>query len=218
MDSDYAGDTTYRKSVTGIALRMAGGTILYCTKFQEVVAMSSTEAEFIAAAEAGKQILYIRSILEEISVPQHEATTLYEDNQGALLMANAQKPTKRTKHMDTRHFALQDWVNRDLLTLKHITTQDNYADAMTKALSTTLFYRHMDFIQGRVIPAYAYAHKQWQQPCNLRLKQQHNHIRLLVIANHSTQDNTLSPSSEQGRELCRIQGKPHIKGISPFFR
>ena len=126
------------------------------------MALSTSEAEFIAAAEAGKQILYIRSILDSIGIPQEASTTLYEDNQGALLMDNAQKPTKRTKHMDIRHFALQDWVNQDLLTLKRITTSDNYANVMTKSLHKSLFYKHMNFIQGKIIPQYSYAHSLWK--------------------------------------------------------
>ena len=101
VDSDYANDTTHRRSVSGIAIKMAGGTIFYKTAFQATVALSSTEAEFIAACEAAKIILYIRSILDDINVRQESATTLYEDNQGALLMANSGQPTKRTRHMDT---------------------------------------------------------------------------------------------------------------------
>ena len=143
VDSDFAGDTTHRKSVSGIILRLAGGTIFYKTKYQDTIAMSSTEAEFTAAAEAGKYILYVRSILEQIGVSQQLATVLYEDNQGALLMANAQQPTKRTRHMDIKHFALQDWVMNDLIRLQRINTLDNYSDVMTKATARVLFYRHM---------------------------------------------------------------------------
>ena len=157
-DSDHATDSTHRRSVTGIIHHLARGTVHYKTKYQDIVALSASEAEFIAAAEAGKQILYLRSVLEDIGLPQTEATTLYEDNMGALLMANAQKPTKRTKHMATRHFALQDWVNTDLIILKRINTSDNYADAMTKALPRILFYRHMEYIQGKTISPYAKRH------------------------------------------------------------
>lgn len=157
-DSDHATDSQHRKSVSGIVHHLAGGAVHYKTKYQDVIALSTSEAEFIAAAEAGKQILYLRSILEQIGIPQQQATTLYQDNQGALLMANAQKPTKRTKHMDTRHFALQDWVDRDLIVLKRITTSDNHSDAMTKALPRILFYRHLEYIQGKVIPTYALQH------------------------------------------------------------
>ena len=74
--------------------------------FQSTVALSSTEAEFIAACEAAKIILYIRSILEGINITQEKATTLYEDNQGAIFMENSGQPTKRTRNMDTKHFAL----------------------------------------------------------------------------------------------------------------
>ena len=71
-------------------------------------------------------------------------------------MANAQHPTKQMKHMDLKHFGLQEWVQKDLLILHRINTSDNYADALTKALARTLFHRHMNFIMGRIVPEYAY--------------------------------------------------------------
>ena len=144
VDSDYANDSTHRKSVTGIAIKIAGGAIFYKTNFQSTVALSSTEAEFIAACEAAKVILYLRSILDDVNKRQDIATTLYEDNQGALLMANSGQPTKRTRHMDTKHFALQQWVDQDLLSLKRINTADNESDLMTKNLGRSLFYRHTE--------------------------------------------------------------------------
>ena len=162
VDSDHAGDTTHRKSVTGIIHRLAGGTVHYKTKYTDIIPQSSTEAEFIAAVEAGKQILYLRSILDEINMPQESATVLYEDNQGALLMANAQQPTKRSRHMDIKNFALQDWVKRDLILLKRISTKNNYSDAMTKSLQRILFYRHMNYISGKYIPDYAKQTRQTQ--------------------------------------------------------
>ncbi len=153
-DSDFAGDVSHRKSITGVVIKLAGGSVLYRTLVQQVQALSSTEAEFTAAAEAGKYILYLRTIMEEIGLMQEEATVLYEDNQGALLMANAQKPTKRTRHMSVKTFALQDWVSHDLISIQRINTSDNYSDSMTKALGRTLFYRHNDYIMGRIVPEY----------------------------------------------------------------
>ena len=91
-----------------MCIHLAGGPILYKTHFQPSVALSSTETEFVAACEAGKYILYPRTILQEIGLEQEHATILREDNQGALYMANAQKPTKRCRHMETKYFALQD--------------------------------------------------------------------------------------------------------------
>ena len=135
-------------------MRLAGGTILYRTKYQDTIAQSSTEAEFIAAADAGRHILYVRSILEQIGIPQQDATILYEDNQGALLLANAQQPTKRTRHMDIKHFILQQWVENDLIILKRIATADNYADILTKTTGRIIFTRHMNYIMGKHIPHY----------------------------------------------------------------
>ena len=154
VDSDWAGDTTHRKSVSGLILRLAGGTILYKTKYQDTIALSTTEAEFTAACDAGKSILYVRSILDEINLPQEAATTLFIDNNGALMMGNAQQPTRRTRHMDLKKFVLLDWVKRDLIIMKRISTNDNCSDVMTKQTGKQLFYRHFDYIMGKMIPAY----------------------------------------------------------------
>ena len=59
--------------------------------------------------------------------------------------------------MDIKAFAIQDWVERDLIILQRINTSDNEADSMTKATDRTLFYRHNDFIMGKVKPAYTYS-------------------------------------------------------------
>ena len=126
--------------MSGFHVKLAGGTVLYKTKYQNIVAQSSTEAEFIAAAEAGCYILHLRTIMQEIGLPQHHTTILYKDNQGALLMVQAGQPTKHTKHIKTYHFALQSWVEQHLLTFKHINTTDNSSNTMTKATARTLFY------------------------------------------------------------------------------
>lgn len=68
----------------------AGSTVGYCCKYQDTIAYSSTEAEFTAACDAGDMIVYFRSILEDLDSPQSEAMILYEDNNGALLMAYVQ--------------------------------------------------------------------------------------------------------------------------------
>ena len=67
VDSDHAGNTTHRKSISGICVKLAGSAVLYKTQYQAIIALSSTEAEFIAACEAGKYLLYLRTILSGIS-------------------------------------------------------------------------------------------------------------------------------------------------------
>jgi hypothetical protein len=135
-------------------LRIAGGTILYKTKYQDTIALSTTEAEFTAACDAGKAILYVRSILNEINMPQDAATILFIDNNGALMMGNAQQPTRRTRHLDLKKFAILDWIQCDLMIMQRIATADNCSDGLTKQTGTQLFYRHFDYIMGKLIPSY----------------------------------------------------------------
>ncbi len=80
VDSDWAAHTTKRTSLTGIILMYAGGVVGYKTKFQPVIAHSTTEAEFVAACDAAKMILFYRSIMEDMDIPQDHATVLFEDN------------------------------------------------------------------------------------------------------------------------------------------
>jgi hypothetical protein len=166
VDSDWATCTRTRRSLTGIVVKMAGGTVAYKTKFQVTIAMSSTEAEFMAACDAGKMMLFIRSILWDLEIPQEAATVLYEDNDACTAMANAQKPTTRTRHMDIRYFALSDWVERDLIILERIHTAVNVADHMTKLLDRTLFYRHVDHLMGHIPPAYSPCYEKYTSISN----------------------------------------------------
>jgi len=148
VDSDWATNTKKRTSLTGMVIMYAGGAIGYKSKFQSIIAHSSTEAEFVAACETAKHILFYRSLMYDVGLEQTDATVLFEDNTGALMMANAQQPTRRTRHMDIKHFALLDWVEQDMLILENIPTSDNVADAMTKTLGRILFYRHYDTYMG----------------------------------------------------------------------
>ena len=154
VDAAYANDPNHRRSVTGILARLAGGTIMYKTRFQDTVALSSTEAEFIAACDAGKNCLYLRSILNDLGIEQKQVTIIYEDNEGVILMANAGKPTKRTRHVDIKFFAIQSWVEQDLLRFKHISTLDNSSDVLTKNVPRISFNRHNNFIMGRAVQDY----------------------------------------------------------------
>jgi hypothetical protein len=118
-DLDWAACTKMRRSFGGSIMRLAGGTIAYKSKFQPTVAGSSTEAEFMAAYYTGKMILFVRSVLWDLGVPQEAATVLYEDNDACTAKGNAQKSTIRTRHIDIKTFSLCEWV---LMHLERIDT------------------------------------------------------------------------------------------------
>jgi len=195
-DADWASCIRTRRSFTGSLIKLAGAAVAYKTQFQDTVATSSTESEFMAAYELGKALLYVRSILWDLDVPQEAASRLYEDNDACTAMANAQKPTSRTRHMDIRYHVLCEWVERDLIVLERVDTTINEADHFTKLLSRVLFHRHIDYIMGHVPPEYSLAHA-----ANLRL-------RWFLI---HTQQRTLSPPPlQQMTVIFRLLLEQHI--------
>jgi KUP system potassium uptake protein len=153
VDAAYATDCSNRRSVTGYVFTLAGGAVAFKSKLQATVALSSTEAEFIAAVTAAKVAKYLRSVLAELDFPQSSPTILYEDNLSAIMMINENKPTSRSRHIDIQHFAIQEWQDRGIITMKHIPGILNPSDAQTKALGWTLHSRHVRRSMGHFGPA-----------------------------------------------------------------
>ncbi len=159
-DSDWATCVKTQRSFSGICIQLAGGTIAYKTKFQPTVTLSSTKAELMAACDVDRMCLFTRSNLWDLNILQEAATVVYEDNDGCTSMANAQKPTPWTRHINFKYFALCDWVERDLILLKRINTSINLADHLTKTLSRILFHRHADYLIGHIPPKYSPVYRQ----------------------------------------------------------
>ena len=135
VDAAYANDLTKRRSTTGYVFTYAGGAVVYRSKTQSLTALSSTEAEFIAAVTAAKTAKYIRSVLSELGFKQEEPTPIYEDNKPTIDIVASQKPTERTRHIDIRFFAIQDWIHKTKdVTLSHIPGVINPSDDLTKPL------------------------------------------------------------------------------------
>ena len=112
----------------------------------------------MAACEAEKMSIYIRSVLWDLNIPQEAATITYEDNNACTAMANAQKPTPLTQHMDIKYFALCDWIEQDLTCLEWIDKKINLANSFTKPLQCTSFHCHVDFILGHVPHQYSHVY------------------------------------------------------------
>jgi hypothetical protein len=74
----------------------------------------------MSACEAAKMMLFIRTIIWELGIPQQAALLYYVDNDGITAIANAQKSTSRTRYMDIRFFVIFEWVERDLVILQRI--------------------------------------------------------------------------------------------------
>eukprot|EP00957_Ditylum_brightwellii_P207227 15352063-Ditylum_brightwellii.AAC.1 len=126
----------------------------HANKLEITVTTSSTETEFVQAVSATKMAKYLCTVLNELGIVQQGPTMIYKDNTAAILVANANKPNSRTRHIDISYFALQEWVQCGEVKLAHIQGVVNPADALTKALGWTLCRRHATQMMGRVVTVY----------------------------------------------------------------
>jgi hypothetical protein len=110
--------------------------------------MSSTEAEFVVCVRAGKSARYLRLILNQLGLHQRSATLIYVDNLAAIMMANAGKPTERSRHIDIQFFALLQWVKDGDVFLVHVVGTCNPYDALTKPLDWIIHHRHFYRVMG----------------------------------------------------------------------
>ena len=148
VDAAYANDPRKRRSTTGFVFTYCGGAIVYRSKTQPIVALSSTEAEFIAAVACAKIARYLQSILTELGFHSANPTPIYEDNASTIMIINARVPTERTRHIDVRYFAIQDWKEEGSIEMLHIPGVINPADDLTKPLGWVLHARHARRFMG----------------------------------------------------------------------
>jgi hypothetical protein len=159
MDAEWATCPLTRRSMGGGTIMIAGGAVGWKANLLPTVAMSSTEAEFMEAAIIGRMMLFCRSIMWDLGIPQCAATVGYEDNDACTSMAMAEKPTPRTRHIDVKYHVICQWTEQDLIRLERVASALNVADIFTKQLGPLLFRRHCDYLMGRVPPQYS-AHYQ----------------------------------------------------------
>jgi hypothetical protein len=135
VDSDYAGSLDDRRSTTGYVFKIGDGAVSWSSKRQPTVALSTTEAEYMATTQAGKEALWYRSFLEDIGIPQHTPTIIHNDNQGSLSLAKNPVFHTRTKHIDVQHHFIRELVEEGKVGLVFCETENMLADILTKGLS-----------------------------------------------------------------------------------
>jgi hypothetical protein len=118
----------------GYVFTIAGGAISWSAKKQNLVALSTAEAEYIAMCEAVKESLWIKKFLTELFRPFKHSITLHADNQSAIAMAKNHQFSPRTKHIAIRYQFIHQHVENHDVTIKWIDTNSNVADIFTKVL------------------------------------------------------------------------------------
>uniref|UniRef100_A0A0A9FJ50 Reverse transcriptase Ty1/copia-type domain-containing protein n=1 Tax=Arundo donax TaxID=35708 RepID=A0A0A9FJ50_ARUDO len=134
-DSDLGGDLDDRKSTGGMAFYLNNNLVSWTSQKQKTVALSSCEAEFIAAATAACQALWLKSMLEELTGEKQGSVKLYVDNNSAIALMKNPVFHGRSKHIDMRYHFIRDYVCKGHISVHWICTEEQRADVLTKALA-----------------------------------------------------------------------------------
>ena len=140
-DSDWAGDVDDRKSTTGFLFYMGETTFTWSSKKQPIVTLSTCEAEYVAANSCVRHAIWLRNLLDELHMPQEDATEIYVDNKSALALAKNPVFHDRSKHIDTRYHYIRECISRKEIQVKYAKSQDQVADILTKPLKQEDFER-----------------------------------------------------------------------------
>ena len=140
-DSDWGGDRDGGKSTSGYCVFVNGNLISWMTKKQPTVALSSAEAEYMAAVEVVKEVMWLQQLLEEVHYKVKQPTEVFIDNQSAIAIAKDDVQHERTKHINIKYHFVKEEVKNENIKLIYIPTEKQRADIFTKALGANLFVK-----------------------------------------------------------------------------
>ena len=145
-DSDYASCVDTRKSTCGYLYLLAGGAISWKSVKQSVIATSTMEAEFVACFEAMVQAKWLRNFISGLGIVDSIARPLkiYCDNSAAVFFSKNDKYSKGAKHMELKYFAVKEEVQKQRVSIEHISTNLMIADPLTKGLPPKTFTGHVE--------------------------------------------------------------------------
>lgn len=138
-DSDLAGNVDDRRSTGGMAFYLNENLITWVSQKQKCVALSSCESEFMAATAAACQGIWLYKLLRQITNIEAGPVVLYIDNKSAIDLAKNPVFHGRSKHIDIRYHFIRECVERGEIILRHVNTNKQRADVLTKALSRAKF-------------------------------------------------------------------------------
>ncbi len=141
--SDADGMSTEGRSpIMGYLFFIAGGLTSWSSKRENIVTLSTTEAEYVALTHAAKEAIWLRKFIDEL-IGQAHTIDLHGDNQGSITLAKNDQFHARTKHIDIHYHFIRQYIEDGLIKLSYVPTKANVADIMTKALPYDKFIRHV---------------------------------------------------------------------------
>ena len=139
VDADWGGETETRRSTSGYIFQVAGCTISWRSIRQAIVALSSTEAEYIAMRFATQETIWFKRLLESLKVEQPKPTKLFEDNQGTIVLSKNPSNHSGTKHIDLKCHFIREANRRRQIDVEYCESNKMLADILTKGLGKERF-------------------------------------------------------------------------------
>lgn len=140
-DADWASDIDERRSITGYVFIRQGGALTWNTRKQQTIALSTTEAEYMAMSASVQEAMYLRNLQLEFNLNDVKSTNIFCDNRSALNLSQASNYSPRTKHIDIRHHYIREKVQAGSIKFVAISTDEMAADVLTKGLSSIKHYK-----------------------------------------------------------------------------
>ncbi|KAH9793297.1 hypothetical protein KPL71_004477 [Citrus sinensis] len=145
-DSDFTGDLDKRRSTTDYVFPLGGGPVSWRSILQSTIALSTTEAEYMAATEAVKEVIWLKGLLGDLGVIQ-EKIAVFCDNQSVIFLANNQTYHARTKRIDVKYHYVREIIKSGVVLLRKIDNKDNPSDMLTNVVSEVKFQHCLKLIQ-----------------------------------------------------------------------
>jgi hypothetical protein len=156
VDADWAGRHAEDCfSTSGFVFKLANGPIGWVSKKQQCVSLPSTESEYVAASLAVQEVVWLQLFIREMGLGDRLLslpTAIYEDNSGAICLAESRDFHQRTKHIDVKYQHIRDQVARRVCRFVKIPTTEQAADGVTKPLGPIKFKRFVTFLGLRQLP------------------------------------------------------------------
>ena len=143
-DSDWAGDKTSRRSISGYIIFLMNCPIIWKSKQQSSVTLSSTEAEYVALSEAAIEIKFIYQVLQSMGIKVMLPIVVNIDNIGAIFMAENVTATSRSRHVDARYHFVREFIFDGFIKVIFVRTDQNSADPFTKNTTSAIYDRCVD--------------------------------------------------------------------------
>jgi hypothetical protein len=135
VDTDWGSCPENRRSYTGFVSLLNGGPVSWDSKKQKTVALSTTEAEYMARSECVKEAIYLQRFLRELGFDKNAELVIFCDNRSCLKLAENPTFHARSKHIDIRHHFLRDALQDKKVSVAYVPTNGQVADFLTKGLA-----------------------------------------------------------------------------------